>query len=33
MKAELSNIKSDFERLIQREDKTAALGPKEKEVL
>jgi len=30
MKAELSNIRSDYERLIQREDKTSSLTIKEK---
>jgi hypothetical protein len=33
MKVELSNIRSDFERLIHREDKNTSLGHKEKEII
>lgn len=33
MKAELTNIKNDFERLIQREEKNVGLGAKEKEMI
>ena len=33
MKAELSNIRSDYERLIQREDKTSSLTIKEKQMI